>query len=72
MTIEIKTGIIYEYECPVTKYKYTEQRNLGEPQFFKQSPAGFDYVLVNQTEFTYEQEIPDVIVEENIEQPTID
>jgi hypothetical protein len=70
MTIEIKTGIRYEYECPETKYKYIEQRNLGEPQFVTKSPAGFDYVLINQTEFTYEQEIPDIVVEEIIEEPT--
>jgi hypothetical protein len=62
MTIEIKNGIRFEYICPVTQNIYIEQRNVDEPQFVTQSPAGADYILVNQTEFTYEQEIPEPII----------
>ena len=58
MTIEIKTGIRYEYKCSITGDVYVEQRNIDEPQFITKSPADGDYILVNQTEFTYEQEVP--------------
>jgi hypothetical protein len=75
MTIEIKTGIRYEYECPITGKLYTEQRNPGEAQFFTVSEAGGEYVLLSETEFTYEQEIIEpVVVEEETpsEAPTED
>jgi hypothetical protein len=64
MVIEIKTGIRYEYECSITGDLYIEQRNIGEAQFVTVSAAGGEYVLVSQTEFTYEQEIPDEVVQE--------
>ena len=62
MATEIKTGIRYEYKCPVTGDTYVEQRNVDEPQFVTRSPAGEDYILVSQTEFTYEQEIPEPMI----------
>jgi hypothetical protein len=66
MTIEIKTGVRYEYKCFVTGDIYVEQRNIDEPQFVTKSPAGGDYILVNQTEFTYEQEVPEPEVFESV------
>lgn len=60
MTIEIKTGIRYEYKCSITGDSYVEQRNVDEQQFITESPAGGNYILVNQTEFTYEQETLEV------------
>ena len=62
MTTEIKAGIRYEYKCPISGDVYIEQRNVDEPQFVAQSPAGADYILVSQTEFTYEQEVPEPVI----------
>lgn len=62
MAIKIKTGIRYEYKCSISGDIYVEQRNVDEPQFITKSPAGGDYILVNQTEFTYEQEVPEVTI----------
>jgi len=66
MTTEIKTGIRYEYKCSVTGDTYVEQRNVNELQFVTKSPVDGDYILVNQTEFTYEQEIPEPIIFEQM------
>lgn len=57
-----QTGIKCEYKCSLCGIDYSEQRLLGEPQFFvncqKIGCAG-QYELVSETQFTYEQEIPD-------------
>lgn len=77
MAIEIRTGIKCEYQCDTCGIGYIEQRNLGESQFViecqKYQCTG-TYQLVNETEFTYEQKIPDPIdkepaTEEPIEEP---
>jgi ribosomal protein L37AE/L43A len=67
MTIEIKTVIKYDYKCEVCFHEYVEQRGIGEDAYFtKCNIAGCNgnYNLVTQTESTYEQEIPDPVVEE--------
>lgn len=66
MAIEIRNGIKYEYICSSCGINYLEQRNINEPQFFTScQKLGCDgvYELTNQTEFIYEQVIPDPIVE---------
>jgi hypothetical protein len=71
MTIEIKTVIKYEYKCNACANDYIEQRNPGENAFFTKCTVGGCngiFELVNQTEFTYEQEVPDPVIEE--EAPT--
>lgn len=66
MAIEIRNGIKCEYMCNTCGINYLEQRNIDEPQFFtscqKFGCSGV-YELINQTEFTYEQYIPDPIIE---------
>lgn len=62
--IIIKKAARYEYKCADCKKDYVEQRHLDEPQFFThcQQCRGI-FELVNTTEFEYEQEIPDPIIE---------
>jgi hypothetical protein len=67
MTTETKIGIRYEYKCPITDDLYVEQRKPEEPQFITISAAGAEFVLVNQVEFTYEQEVLEEIIEEPAE-----
>lgn len=72
MAIEIRTGIKCEYSCDTCGIDYLEQRIKGEPQFFtscQQRGCAGTYQLVNETEFTYEQVVPDPIVEET---PTVE
>lgn len=67
MAIETRTGIKCEYTCDTCGINYLEQRNLGEPQFFtacQKFGCTGEYQLINQTEFTFEQEVPDPIIEE--------
>ena len=67
MTIEIKTVIKYEYKCNICNNDYAEQRGINEDAYFtKCTVAGCNgiFELVNQTESTYEQEVPDPIVAE--------
>ena len=67
MAIETRTVIKYEYKCNICNYDYAEQRSPGEDVYFtKCNAAGCtgDYELVTQTESTYQQEIPDPVVEE--------
>jgi hypothetical protein len=68
--METMTGIKYEYKCSITGESYFEQRKPGEPQFFTKSYAGGDFILVSETEFTYEQEIPEAEVVETEEDPS--
>jgi hypothetical protein len=71
MTTEIKTCIKCEYKCDTCSIDYSEQRNVNELQFFTKCQAfncSGTYVLVSQTEYTYEQEIPDIEEIINIEQ----
>lgn len=68
MSIETKTTIKYEYECTECSNDYIEQRNPEEAQFINKCPAcggGFD--LINTTELTYEVEIVNSVVTEEIE-----
>jgi ribosomal protein L37AE/L43A len=67
MTIEIKTVIRYEYKCNSCSHEYVEQRGSGENAYFTKcniTGCSGDYELVTQTESTYEQEVPDPVVEE--------
>jgi predicted SprT family Zn-dependent metalloprotease len=65
MTIEIRTVIRYEYKCELCSQDYTEQRNLGEDAYFTKCTTpncNGNFQLINQTESTYEQIIPDPVV----------
>lgn len=71
MAVEIRTGIKCSYICNTCGISYLEQRNLTDPQFFtscQKSGCNGDYELVNQEEFTYEQVVPDLIVDEIVDQ----
>jgi hypothetical protein len=70
MTIETKTVIKYDYKCELCSLDYVEQRGLGEDAYFTKCTmpsCDGNFQLVNQTESTYEQEIPDPVVEEVID-----
>lgn len=59
-----KQGAKYEYKCKSCGADYVEQRNIDEAQFFTTCHScGSEFELVSTTEFTYEQEIADPIVE---------
>lgn len=61
MATETKTGIKCDYICDACGITYQEQRNLDENQFFtacQKAGCNGTYQLVNETEFTYEQELP--------------
>jgi hypothetical protein len=69
MAIETKTVIKYEYKCNICNHDYIEQRGSGENAYFtKCNMFGCtgDYALVNQTESTYQQEVLEPIVVEEI------
>lgn len=62
MTIEIRTGIKYEYKCDTCDISYIEQRYPHEPQFFincQNFNCSGLYTLVSETEFNFEQEVPE-------------
>jgi len=68
MITEVRTCIKCEYKCNICHIDYIEQRNVNEPQFFTKcqvSNCNGIYILVSQTEYTYEQEIPEPTVEES-------
>lgn len=67
MAIVTRTTINYEYKCPQCGYLYSEHRNPGENAFFSKCfTCSVDYELLNQNEITFEEEIPDPIVIEEI------
>lgn len=67
MTIETRTNIKYEYECIECGNDYIEQRNLNEKQFVVQCPrCNGDFKVVNTTESTYEVDIPEPIIIEEV------
>jgi hypothetical protein len=68
MAIVIKTTYNYEYKCPQCGYLYSEHRSVGENAFFtKCFVCESDFELINQSESTYEEEVPDPIL---VEEPT--
>jgi hypothetical protein len=66
MSIEIKTVISYNYKCSTCNYVYNEQRNSGQDAFYTKCHSlncTGNYELINQTEYTYEEEVADPIEE---------
>lgn len=66
MTTEIRTGVRCEYVCDTCGIDYIEQRPTTDSQYYVKCQKLLctgTYELVNETEFTYEQEVPDPVVE---------
>lgn len=73
MAIQAKTGIKCEYRCNVCNIDYSEQRNPGEPQFFvncQNFQCTGVYELLSETEFTYEQEVYEPVIDAQEVTPT--
>lgn len=67
MTIQIKTAIKFNYICSVCNIDYSEQRDVGQEQFFincQKAGCNGTYELIDSEEYTYEQDIPEPIIYE--------